>query len=173
VQAQKLHEVFAVLKPDQSVATVAVTPDIYDALVRDFDHFRAHSLVSVYEFSAPWTSWERHPAGDEVVVLLSGQARFRIRTSSGEDSVTLAGAGTYIVVPRNAWHTAETTEATRLLFITPGEARKTRTLSMPWTDDRRRLTRHDALIPDGCVVRQYRRALTDRGSRRHMTWSRR
>lgn len=127
VQVHELQQAFAVMKPDQTVATVAVTPDIYDKLDRDFDSFKSHSLVSVYEFSAPWTFWERHPFGDEIVVLLSGSATLRIQTASGEEKLALDAPGAYVVVPRNVWHTAETTEETRMLFITPGEGTENRT----------------------------------------------
>lgn len=120
-RVHKLAETFAVLKPDQSVAIVDVTPRIYADLVRNFDNFAAHSLVSLHEFSGPWPTWEKHPAGDEVIVLLSGVATLRIRTASGEETVTLDTAGSYTVVPRNTWHTAETSQKTRMLFITPGE----------------------------------------------------
>ncbi|MHB8448895.1 MAG: hypothetical protein ACYDAQ_00245 [Mycobacteriales bacterium] len=30
-------------------------------------------LVMISDTSATWTSWERHPAGEEVVVVLSGR----------------------------------------------------------------------------------------------------
>lgn len=29
-------------------------------------------LVSMYAFSEPWTSWEMHPAGEEVVICTAG-----------------------------------------------------------------------------------------------------
>ncbi len=109
------------LKPDQSVDLIDVTPRVYEELVKNYDNFAAHSLVSLYEFSEPWPTWEKHPAGDEVIVLLSGGATLRILTASGEEKVTLDTAGSFTVVPRNTWHTAETSKNTRMLFITPGE----------------------------------------------------
>ena len=30
-------------------------------------------LVSLYSFNASWTSWERHPAGDEAVICTAGE----------------------------------------------------------------------------------------------------
>lgn len=117
----KLDEIFAVLKPDLSVETVAVSPTLYEELDAKFDHFKSHVLVALHEFAADWDSWEKHPAGDEVVVLLSGRAQMVLKTSSGEDTVELSESGAYIVVPRNTWHTARVSVPTRMLFITPGE----------------------------------------------------
>lgn len=66
--APKLAEVFAVVNPDLSVSTVPVTPSIYTDLETNFDHFKGRVLISEYAFTTDWPTWERHPAGDEVVV---------------------------------------------------------------------------------------------------------
>ena len=42
----ELTSTFAVLKPDQSVTPVDVSPTIYEELDRRFDGFRGHTLVS-------------------------------------------------------------------------------------------------------------------------------
>lgn len=117
----RLDETFAVLKSDLSVDTVAVTPALYEQLDETYDGFRGNTLVALHQFSRPWGSWEKHPAGDEIVVLLSGRVQFRIRSDSGEETVALAEPGEYVVVPKGLWHTAETSVPSKLLFITPGE----------------------------------------------------
>ncbi len=116
-----LFDRFAVLQPDLSVGTVPVSPDLYEELDRKFDAFRGHVLISAHSFSADWGVWERHPAGDELVVLLAGRARLVLRGPDGDETHDLETAGTYVVVPRGAWHTARVSEPARLLFITPGE----------------------------------------------------
>ena len=121
VAAQYLPKSFAVLKPDQSVETVAVGPALYQELDRDFSGFKSHALVSVHEFSADWPSWERHPAGDEIVVLLSGNATLVLRCGEDERRVELGEGLEYVVIPRNTWHTAKVSNSARMLFITPGE----------------------------------------------------
>ncbi|MEQ8232260.1 MAG: cupin domain-containing protein [Gammaproteobacteria bacterium] len=118
---QRLDQVFAVLSPELGVDTIAVTPTLYERLDADYGGFRGHTLVAIHEFSRPWGTWEMHPAGDEIVVLLSGQVRFRVRDEAGERSVELSQAGEFLVVPKGRWHTAETAVTTRLLFVTPGE----------------------------------------------------
>ena len=117
----QIAEVFAVLKPDLGVQPVKVTPSLYEDLDRDFHGFQQHVLISVHEFASDWSTWERHPAGDEVVMLLSGKGALVLRTDSGDKTLELAEPGAYVVVPRGIWHTARVSELTRMLFITPGE----------------------------------------------------
>lgn len=117
---------FAVLKPDLRVETVAVSPSIYAELHAKFHQFAQHVLVSEHAFSENWSTWERHPAGDEVVVLLSGSAQVILRLPEGDERVVLTESGSFAVVPAGVWHTVEITQPTRMLFITPGEGTENR-----------------------------------------------
>ncbi len=119
--ALNLQDVFAVLKPDLGVDLAPVTPTIYQELDAKYDNFKSHTLVSIHNFESDWNVWERHPAGDEIVVLISGSATLTIRKDDGVAVETLSQPGSFVVVPRNTWHTAETSEPTRMLFLTPGE----------------------------------------------------
>lgn len=116
-----LKDVFAVIKPDQSAAKVTVTPSIYQDLDANFDHFKSHQLVSVYSFSEDWPTWEVHPKGDEIVVLLSGRITFVLDSDGEHQEVELCEQGDYVVVPKDTWHTAKTNTPSKVLFITPGE----------------------------------------------------
>jgi hypothetical protein len=65
--------------------------------------------------------WEVHPAGEEAVCLLAGQARLYLRSreaAGGETMVTLT-AGTGVVVPRNCWHRFELDAPSDLMSIAP------------------------------------------------------
>jgi mannose-6-phosphate isomerase-like protein (cupin superfamily) len=77
-------------------------------------------LMTAFTFSEPWSTWERHPAGEELVMLLSGAARVVLEESGEERSVALNRPGSYVLVPPNVWHTARTSMPTTLLFLTPG-----------------------------------------------------
>ncbi|BFM10701.1 hypothetical protein R50072_08540 [Simiduia litorea] len=121
LSTQTLFDFAAVFTPKLDVASVPTGPGMYEALDRNFDHFKGHLLVSCYDFSEPWGSWERHPAGDEIVILLSGRVEFVVRGQEGDESVWLGQAGGYLVIPQGVWHTAKTSEPSRLLFMTPGE----------------------------------------------------
>jgi mannose-6-phosphate isomerase-like protein (cupin superfamily) len=116
-----LAKTFAVLAPGLALTPVDVTPDIYERLDRDFDAFRGHVLVAMHAFDADWPTWERHPAGDELVLLLAGAATFVLDTPRGAEEVVLAKPGGFVIVPRNTWHTARVAEHAEMLFITPGE----------------------------------------------------
>jgi mannose-6-phosphate isomerase-like protein (cupin superfamily) len=50
--------------------------------------------------------WEVHPASDEAVCVLSGQARLylRSRQTPEKPSMVVLAAGSGFVVPRNRWH---------------------------------------------------------------------
>jgi mannose-6-phosphate isomerase-like protein (cupin superfamily) len=77
-------------------------------------------LMTAFSFSEPWSTWERHPAGEELVMLLSGTATLILDESGKEQAVQLSSPGSYVVVPRNVWHTARATAPTTMLFLTPG-----------------------------------------------------
>ena len=116
-----LSSTFVVVEPDHSAIPVAVTPTIYEELDRRFDNFKGRLLVSSHSFVSDWSSWEVHPAGDEIVCLLSGAATMVLDRNGVEDAVHLRDPGTFVIVPRGIWHTARTSVPTKMLFVTPGE----------------------------------------------------
>ncbi|CAA0107073.1 cupin domain-containing protein [Zhongshania aliphaticivorans] len=120
----KKHQItneFLVLCPDQTATPVAVSPSLYQDLDSRFNQFKQHSLVAMYTFESDWTSWEIHPKGDEMVMLIEGEITLVLDTAAGEQSQHLSDAGDYIVIPKNTWHTARTSALAKVLFITPGE----------------------------------------------------
>lgn len=123
----KLETTFVVLQPDLSAVPVAVTPTIYEELDKRFGGFKGRVLVSCYKFDSDWESWEMHPAGDEIVCLLSGRASFEFE---GRGTVAqLTEPGSFVIVPRGTWHTARTDVPTTMLFVTPGEGTQHKALA--------------------------------------------
>lgn len=120
-EIKSVFETAAILKPDFAVDQLAMGAGFYEQLDREFDNFKDHILIAAHEFYEDWGMWERHPAGDEIVLLLSGRAELVLRTGEGDKPVLLDESGAYAVVPRGIWHTARVVEPTRMLFITPGE----------------------------------------------------
>ena len=116
-----LARTFAVISPALSVATVENAPTVYERLDREFDGFRGHVLVAQHSFAADWPTWERHPQGDEIVVLVSGSAEFVLDRGGRHETLRLGEPGSYVIVPRNTWHTARIASAATMIFITPGE----------------------------------------------------
>jgi hypothetical protein len=76
-------------------------------------------LVLTGSGDSSWTSWERHPAGEELVIMMSG-AMTLIQEIDGEERRIDLTEGQAAVNPRNVWHTADVSEPCRTLFITPG-----------------------------------------------------
>ena len=77
-------------------------------------------LVSLFRFEESWTSWEMHPAGEEVVCLQGRMTLHQELPDGGKESYEL-GPGDYAINPRGAWHTADADEPVVALFITAGK----------------------------------------------------
>jgi uncharacterized cupin superfamily protein len=78
-------------------------------------------LVSLYDFAESWDSWEMHPAGDELVVCLSGTITLLQEANDGSLQSTTLRAGQYAINPAGTWHTADVAEPVTALFVTAGQ----------------------------------------------------
>jgi hypothetical protein len=107
-----LGSTFVVLQPDQRAALVQNAPGVFEELDRRFSGFKGHVLIATFAFDADWPTWERHPAGDELVCLLSGSATLVLDGDRGQGT----------------WHTARTRVASNMLFVTPGEGTENKPL---------------------------------------------
>jgi mannose-6-phosphate isomerase-like protein (cupin superfamily) len=76
-------------------------------------------LVGTFHNAADWDVWEMHPAGDEVVSLLSGAVDVVLDEETGERVVELRPGATCIV-PQGVWHTANVRTPGDTLHITRG-----------------------------------------------------
>jgi mannose-6-phosphate isomerase-like protein (cupin superfamily) len=76
-------------------------------------------LVMLGPVTTSWDSWERHPAGEELVVLVAGRIDLIQRIDGGERRIPVA-AGQAVVNPPGVWHTADVHEPGQALFVTPG-----------------------------------------------------
>ena len=75
-------------------------------------------LVMVETTPKDWGSWECHPKGDEIVIVLEGRGTF-IQEIDGEERRTPVEPGVTIVNPRGVWHTADVQESIKAIYITP------------------------------------------------------
>jgi mannose-6-phosphate isomerase-like protein (cupin superfamily) len=121
-----LFDTFVVTGTDLRATPVEVTPTLYQELDARFEGFRGRTLVAAHRFERDWATWEVHPAGDEVVVLLSGAATFLLGEQGNPTSVSLTQPGEFVVVPKGTWHTARVSGPTQMLFVTPGEGTQNR-----------------------------------------------
>lgn len=76
-------------------------------------------LVAMFHQTEAWSSWERHPAGEEVVLLVSGRADLIQLIDDQEHRIELR-PGQAVVNPVGVWHTADVHEPGDILTITPG-----------------------------------------------------
>jgi mannose-6-phosphate isomerase-like protein (cupin superfamily) len=89
---------------------------------------REGRLVCVIAQDATWGGWERHPAGEEVVCLLSGRVDV-VQEIDGVHQVVELRPGEAMINPINVWHTARVHEPGQALFITPSEGTEHRPLA--------------------------------------------
>jgi len=76
-------------------------------------------LVMIGEGDTSWTSWERHPAGEELVVVIGGRMTLVQEIDGVEHRIDLR-EGEAAINPRNVWHTSDMYGPCRTLFVTPG-----------------------------------------------------
>ena len=77
-------------------------------------------LVGMHSFTEDWTSWKMHPAGDEVVLCLTGEMSLHQEFPDGRGKSVTIGAGEYAINPPGVWHTADIAGEASALFITAG-----------------------------------------------------
>ncbi len=117
---------FVVLDNNFKADIVPVTPELYEHIDEEYKDFSGHLLLSSYTFTEDWPTWEVHPAGDEFVVLVSGDVELVLALEDGDDVTRMNEPGTFVIVPRNTWHTARVHSPAVMLFVTPGEGTENR-----------------------------------------------
>ena len=123
-----IEKEFVVLSADKEASIERFDSTLYERLDENYPGFKGCELISCHEFSSDWPTWEIHPHGDEIVILLSGEVTFILQLEAGDEAVILDREGSYIIVPKNVWHTARTERNAKLLFITPGEGTENRSV---------------------------------------------
>jgi len=77
-------------------------------------------LVCALRYTTDWGNWERHPDGEELVLLLEGSVDLVLELPEGEQVVELRGRGGALV-PRGVWHRAIVNAPSDVLHVTPGK----------------------------------------------------
>jgi mannose-6-phosphate isomerase-like protein (cupin superfamily) len=106
------------LRPDDSATVLKIGPRFW-ANVHMRTDLNDGRLVGATRQTKDWPFWERHPAGEEILILLSGELRMVLQTRRGMQRVPLK-AGQTLMVPRGLWHRAVVKKPGVLIFITPG-----------------------------------------------------
>lgn len=76
-------------------------------------------LVSMHTISEPWSMWEMHPNGHELVVCTAGEMTLYQLIDGDEVPATLT-PGQYAIAAPGIWHRAHVDRAATALFITAG-----------------------------------------------------
>ena len=76
-------------------------------------------LVSMHTFSEPWSVWEMHPNGSELVVCTAGEIVL-VQEIDGDERRTRLGPGEYAINAPGVWHTADVESTATALFVTSG-----------------------------------------------------
>ncbi len=83
-------------------------------------------LVSLHQFTEPWTVWEMHPVGAEVVMCIKGEMLLIQQMEDGSEKQITLREGEYAINPPGVWHTADVESETTALFITAGQGTENR-----------------------------------------------
>ena len=73
------------------------------------------------------SQWERHPNGDELVQVLSGETQLTIKMDDG-DYILHMKAGMITIVPRGCWHQFEAPNGVSVMTMTPQPTEHSKTL---------------------------------------------
>jgi len=118
---RRIGETFVHLAEDGGATPLPFGDGFFEDLASGRLGVAGGRLVSCFRFEQDGSSWERHPAGDERVLLLAGRATFVLDLPGGRREVTLAEPGAYALVPRGVWHTARADTPATVVFVTAGE----------------------------------------------------
>lgn len=120
-QAANIIDTFLHVQDDGRTDAIEVSESFWGELAAGaLPHLEQGRLMSAFTFSEAWSVWERHPAGAELVMLLSGAATIVLEEQGQERMIELKEVGAFVLVPPNVWHTAKTSVPTKMLFLTAG-----------------------------------------------------
>ena len=87
-----------------------------DAAFAELAHYR-NGAIYVGFYSGD-SEWERHPNGDELVMVLEGSTTLVLLLEGNEERTTLR-AHELVVVPVNTWHRFEESNEVKVMTVTP------------------------------------------------------
>ncbi len=109
---------------DESIAALTFLADRLPTTTADESALAFNELCKYRDggvFVGHWagtSEWERHPIGDEIVMVMGGETTLFVWAESGEQPNRL-GAGDLVVVPQGTWHRFETPLGVKVLSVTP------------------------------------------------------
>jgi mannose-6-phosphate isomerase-like protein (cupin superfamily) len=123
-----LRQTYLHFTEGHDIERLEVGPQFWADLMSEKLRLTGRMVGCVRLSEGPLDHWERHPKGDEFLMLLSGRCTIVLDETAGRREVTLQ-AGEAFVVPKGVWHTFWTQEAGDLLFATAGDGTDHRPVS--------------------------------------------
>lgn len=114
-----LHQTYVHLGTGPDLRLIDVTPEFWET-IGDRADLHTGRLVVGLSMDSDWDVWERHPAGDELVVFTEGSAHVHL-DDRGTHTAFDVSAPEYFVVPAGAWHTMDARGPARMIIVTWGE----------------------------------------------------
>jgi mannose-6-phosphate isomerase-like protein (cupin superfamily) len=127
-QAFSLAATYIHLRPDDSALAMEGGAEFW-ASIEDRRDLEQGRLMGVTPQTADWDHWERHPAGEEILTLLSGELEIVLAMKAGEERAVLK-AGQTLIVPAGIWHRGIVRLPGELLFITAGAGTEHRPVAL-------------------------------------------
>jgi mannose-6-phosphate isomerase-like protein (cupin superfamily) len=116
-----LRSTYAHLIEEGSASLIPISETYWTEVMRgEHSELEQGRLVSCFDFEKNWASWERHPHGEELVILLRGQVQLLLEHGAGVEQLRLTEPGQFVSIPRGTWHTVHTEGPCSMLFVTPG-----------------------------------------------------
>ncbi len=98
---------------------IPLTPELWPSIISGAREIKGR-LAAANHLAADIDHWEVHPAGDELLVRLSGAFEVLLEQGGTVRRAPLDEATRCCLVPKGVWHTVKVREAGDLLFVTPG-----------------------------------------------------
>jgi oxalate decarboxylase/phosphoglucose isomerase-like protein (cupin superfamily) len=125
--AFRLDATYVHVEDGPGAVRIEVTDDFWHTLDQRTE-LHDGRLITLGQMASDWDHWEMHPAGDELVYLLSGAMEFILEMPGGEQVIPLRERQA-IIVPRGVWHRARIHRAGDALFVTRGAGTQHRPVS--------------------------------------------
>lgn len=122
-----LKSTYVHLADGPAAVAIPVGPDFWQRIGEREDLQRGR-LVTRFQQSRDWDHWEMHPAGEEVLILLSGALDLILDEEGAHRTVSMRASDTFIV-PRGTWHRGIVLGAGELMGITYGEGTQHRPIT--------------------------------------------
>lgn len=124
----ELFGTFIHIEDGGSVSAIEVTETFWKELATGERHeLNDGWLMAAFQMTADSQTWEIHPAGDEILYLLSGAIDVVLQGEDGEQVIELR-AGRACIVPRGTWHRQIVHEPSELMGITYGKGTQHRSV---------------------------------------------